>query len=478
MLTMTKRLLIPTLAVLLAVLLPACDNLDVDPVGSVPTEQALGDFDILDGLVTSIYDRAQDNSHYGQDFIIFPDALADNITTSPFATGRVAPVVNNQIGTHLTRYGAFYSSILEANVVLEGIETVEVPGDSAAAVQTRALTEADALFLRGLNYFDLVRTKAYEPGQEVDGFNAGAIIRTEAVLTVEEAETFLPRSTNAEVYALVEEDFEAAADLYAASGRQGTFRGNEAAALGLLARAQLYQGKWAEAAATATEALAVSGGALAQGQDYVDAWQTGNPPGVLFQIRMQQGQDASTGAFSSLDGLLTPGNGGAFEALPTQDLLDAHEDGDVRLDIYETVTIDGTSFIYTTKFDGYQALFVDLVPVIRIAELYLTRAEARAEQGQNDLARADLNTLRSARGLGDVDASLSGQALIDAILQERRVELAIEGHRFFDLKRRGLDLPKPQVSSPDLEYENFRILSPLPQGEVDLNPELVQNPGY
>ena len=76
-----------------------------------------------------------------------------------------------------------------------------------------------------------------------------------------------------------------------------------------------------------------------------------------------------------------------------------------------------------------------------------------------------------------VPATTNGTALIDLVFQERRVELNLEGHRFFDFKRRGLAIPKP-VPLAAIPYADFRILAPLPQAQVILNPLIKQNPGY
>ncbi|HAH38118.1 MAG TPA: RagB/SusD family nutrient uptake outer membrane protein, partial [Algoriphagus sp.] len=92
-------------------------------------------------------------------------------------------------------------------------------------------------------------------------------------------------------------------------------------------------------------------------------------------------------------------------------------------------------------------------------------------------ARADLNALRSKRGLGAVDAALSGQALFNQIMLERRQEFALEGHRWFDLKRNGMPITKAGRFET-VPYNDYRLLAPLPTGELQLNDQLEQNPGY
>jgi starch-binding outer membrane protein, SusD/RagB family len=122
---------------------------------------------------------------------------------------------------------------------------------------------------------------------------------------------------------------------------------------------------------------------------------------------------------------------------------------------------------------------LDNIPVIRIAEVYLNRAEAMATPGSpvfNEAAAlADLNKIATNRGL--TAFTLTGSDLYEEIIRQRRIELAFEGHRFFDLKRLGRDI----VKTPhyvNLNFTDTRILAPIPQREVDGNKNLAQNPGY
>jgi hypothetical protein len=115
--------------------------------------------------------------------------------------------------------------------------------------------------------------------------------------------------------------------------------------------------------------------------------------------------------------------------------------------------------------------------VIRYSDLLLMRAEAYAEAGQDGPALNDLNALRAKRNASELN--LGGSALKAAIQDERRRELAFEGHRWFDLKRRGQDISKPAFGgNPVVPYSDFRILASIPNAQVQNNPLLKQNPGY
>ena len=115
----------------------------------------------------------------------------------------------------------------------------------------------------------------------------------------------------------------------------------------------------------------------------------------------------------------------------------------------------------------------DNIVVLRLAEMYLIRAEANARLGADAATvRADINVVRNRAGLPDLPADVdTQQELLDAILLERRFEFAMEGHRFFDLRRFG-------VATTVLGIAPERLLFPIPQAEMDVNDQLEQNPGY
>jgi hypothetical protein len=168
----------------------------------------------------------------------------------------------------------------------------------------------------------------------------------------------------------------------------------------------------------------------------------------------------------------------------------ASRSNDVRNLLYEKGNVGrGPAKIETTKYLGKNGFpNLDNVPVIRIAEIYLNRAEAAATVGSPvfslTAALADLKFIKSRRytdftgsAQETADNALGQAALLEEILRQRRIELAFEGQRFFDLKRLGRDLLKgPHYNN--VLFTDTRILAPIPQGDVDGNPNLVQNAGY
>ena len=123
---------------------------------------------------------------------------------------------------------------------------------------------------------------------------------------------------------------------------------------------------------------------------------------------------------------------------------------------------------------------VDNVVVVRWAELYLNRAEARAKLATPNVtgANSDLNLIKTNRITGFVvPADLTGQALIAEIIKQRSLEFTFEGHRYFDMKRLGLPIVKvtPAINLPNTTH---RYNNQIPTSEVDGNSNMVQNFGY
>lgn len=472
-----RTALVGLIGLALSLTLASCDNLlEVEPKQEVNPETALSSQGGFSSILSSTYDDLQDVTYYGQYFMLYPDALADNANNLPgFARYDGPPV--NAAREHLNRWGGHYGSINKTNVILSEIGDLNIQGASEEETQAfKDRLRGEAYFLRALNYFDLVRTKAYEPGVAVNNFTQGVILRTEPTQSEEEAATFLPRAPVSDVYDRIESDLNSAIDLLSGVGNS-RYEANEAAAQALLAQVHLYRKDFDDAASMATTALQsaesnLDADLLTEGE-YVDAHTGAEMSSAIFSINMAPEFDGdATNVNEALSSITHDPSSFNFQLLPTSDLISAHSQGDVRLELYETLPSGNTRI---NKYTQAVGSYTDNIPVIRAAEVLLIRAEARYEDGNQQGALEDVNTLRTERGLQEV--TLSGQDLIDEILRQKRLELAFEGERFFDLKRRGMDIPKPQ-SIGSLSYEDRRILAPIPSQQVQINSELDQNPGY
>ncbi|HCB47689.1 MAG TPA: RagB/SusD family nutrient uptake outer membrane protein [Algoriphagus sp.] len=472
-----------------ALVAASCTDLETTPRQSLTPGTALADANGYESLALSMYGRARAFGYYGQNMMIEPEILADNLRIIA-NTGRYIGEEANADRAHFNlwdfnpnnnSFRGVYAGINDANIVLAGIENV--PGQESLKNRVKG----EAHFMRALFYFDLARVYGYEPGKEVNGWDKSVILRTEPTLGFSNAD-FRARATNRQVYDQIISDLQAAVNLLptATLRNASVYRASRGAAQALLARVYLYDSKFAEAAASASAAMASfgitdDGTGLSTPANYISGFSTAPNPESLFEIEIRS-NDWSTvdGVNNSVCSLTANVFASAqFIVTATDELINSYETGDVRRNAWVATTRSGASgTVYrSAKWLGHKGDFLENLPIIRAAELFLIRAEARYRTNDAAGARADLNALRSKRGLGAVDAALSGQALFNQIMLERRQEFALEGHRWFDLKRNGMPITKAGRFET-VPYNDYRLLAPLPTGELQLNDQLEQNPGY
>lgn len=471
---MYKKILTVSIVSLLLVGTSCKDTLDVQPKQSLDASLALTGYSSVNALSVSLYSRAQNFSYLGQRMLIAPDVLADNYTITANSGGRYVGERVNTPGSHLDLWGILYPAINEANFIIANVDKL-----TATQAEKDAL-KGQALFMRAMFYHDMVRIYGYEPGMAVDGWNEGVVLRTEPTDDVSKAD-FKPRATVAQVYTQIETDLKSAATLLPVTvPGASVFRASKGAAYALLARVYLYQKKWPEAEQAATDAIAnkQSSTTLANASNYIASFASVPNRESMFELDYRTEQFTTVdGINNSMNSLTQKTTGGVFAVRATEELLNSFEPGDVRRTAFDQTVDNGVTVFYSLKFPAHKGNYFNNIPVIRLSEVYLIRAEARANQNKTTLAQEDLTTLRTNRGLAAVPSTTTGTALMDLIFNERRVELHLEGHRFFDFKRRGLDILKP-AGVPTLEYKDYRVLAPLPQAQVLLNPQIKQNPKY
>jgi tetratricopeptide (TPR) repeat protein len=488
----------------------ACrDALIIDPRQSIDAATALNTKDGINAAVVSVYSRFKSVRLYGRDLIAIPEALADN----GFATnksGRLLPEANNVFRAHFTgtHWSACYNGINQANLILEAIPTSTAPGVTAA---DKSSWTAQLQFLRALYYFDLVKVYSYIPGATVSAQDKGGVpIVLKGISTSAGAIELLPsRAPIDDVYAQVVADL-VAAEAVLPTSTNANFA-NKAAAQALLSRVYLYMKDYAKAKEWADKCITLVGPSrLSNAGSYVAQWRNATHQETLFQFTLASNAEnngVNESLQTSFTTLTAPGGallatGGFGDLVPTISLLNAlgitltggntttnfglnasiaSRSSDVRNLLYEPGTTGrGNSKVECTKYIGKNGFInLDNLPVIRIAEVYLTRAEAMATPGSpvfnQTAALADLNTIATNRGL--TAFTLTGSTLYEEIINQRRLELAFEGHRFFDLKRLGRDLVKaPHYLT--VAFSDIRILAPLPTSEIDGNKKMVQNAGY
>ncbi len=480
------------ITVLLTISFTACDIDTVDKSALSPA-QALDNAAGVQSVVLSAYRIAHEFNFYGQQVNLHGDAFADNIEIVN-RTGRYEQEWVNGIGVYANRWATAYRGINDTNYALKFLAELpiaKVPSSGTlSSQQVLNHLRGEALFIRSLYYMELLRVYSYEPGKEVNGFNLGVILRDTPTEVVSDADK-RARSTNLESYQFVEADLLEATNLLLPASAIGAawpaslgtntfpFRATRAAAHALLARHYLNWSRFADADTQATTALTlVPTAAPVAAASWVASWSTATHPESIFELEIRATDWSGVdGPNNSMNSITTNMLGGSQYVLAASaELIAAHEASDVRRNLYIT-TAATLNKPQSRKWPGEKGAFVENIPVIRRSEMYLIQAESRARQNNDAGAQTAVNAIRTNRGL--TATALTGTALIDLIMNERRVEFALEGFRFYDFKRLGLDIPKPAASGvATLPYTDFRMLQQLPNDQVLLNSNLEQNPGY
>jgi len=452
------------LALMATLALGACNSLlDTSPPDELSNDKTIVTPGGARAALAGAYNALQNGYYYGGTLTHFGDLYGDNAKhVGTFTSYQEADqndfFANN--GDVTGMWNAIYDGIKRCNVLIE-----KVPGVSGFAPGEQDQILGEAYFLRALHYHNLVK------------YYGGVPLRLTPI-TDPDAAANLGRSTADEVYTQI------LADLAEAETRMSnvTDPDNHAtlgAAKALLARVYLYQGNYAQALAKAQEVEAL-GYTLAT--SYGDLWSSDavDTPEDIFKLTFTLTQPNLLGYYWLSDQL--PSGAGRFEIGPTQSLIDAYDTLSVDTRLAWNIQPDpaGNGYIEATQGGGsYGSKFPgpngdEDFHVIRFAEVVLIMAEAFAQQNQLGSAVTSYNLIRARAGLPDhvlgVDV-ITQQDVLDAIDHERRLEFAEEGDRFPDLARSGR-------ATAVLGIPVTRVLFPIPQAEIDVAPNVVQNPGY
>lgn len=433
-----------------------------------------------EAMLYGVYDLMQETTFYGRDILIVPEVLADNSRLSPVAS-RYKGQADNRIGSHLDIWVESYEIIALLNEVIEYAE--KLPETS----KVKAIW-GEALALRGLTYFNLARVYGREPGHLVDNFDLCVPLILKAFFYdggPMGEDVYPARATVAEVWGQIEKDLTEGFSLL--KGNDDGLMPKRMGALAtqaILSRVYLYEGKWKECV-EASDYVTANAPFDLYGGTYTNIFSKGEE--TIFYLFFTNSENWGSSSLQSINGMMESeldsegydiGKGvGDADLCVAEELIALFDQkNDLRIKAFRKAKINGEKVWWTKKFNGWQGAFgLDNVPVIRLSEVVLNRAEAQAELKKDTEALADVNELRTKRGLEAV--SFSGEELLNEILLQRRLELAQEGHRFFDLKRRGETISKPAGRTP-VSYEDFRVVARISETQMDANKNLENNPGY
>ena len=424
----------------------SCENyLEKFPVDAIGDDVAITDLESAQGAMDGLYNVFPGAYTNGTYIISSLGRMSDNqngIEVDQFTSNSVDPQVSG------TLWNSSFLAINRANHIIE-----KVPGVQDISNEQKNRLVAEAKFIRAFEHLQGVLFYGDFPWSSTTDFR---IVQD------------LPRLPKENVYSNIIGDLlEAEQDLPTSYVEAGNSRARSinSAATAIVARVYLYTQNWDEAERKATEVIDNQLYSLAS--DYNNVFLANSSESILEYLYQNEAGNSLAVVY------LTEEFGGIYSNVPTEKILTSFETGDIRRDAF--LGLDSQGFPYISKYRELGAN--QEVKVIRLAELYLIRSEARAQQGNLTGAVEDLNIIRSRAGLPPVAVSTQSEILL-TIENERFVELCFEGHRWIDLVR--TDRANAVLGSFNpMGWDETDILLPVPQGEIDLNPNLLpQNPGY
>lgn len=505
---MTKKAMCLTvlLASLLGAGLAGCDSiLEPEPVGQIVVDNVYGDVSGAITGINAVYSPLASNGGYNESMWRLADLASDDGWTSRGAdeTVRFATDAN-----HLYVQGMWSTSfecVARANVALAQVPDTPFPDDE---IILKDAILGQALFLRALCYFNLVRF-----------FGDVPLITT---ATSNPEEVIIARTPTEEVYAQIEQDLLDAAQMLPVKSALDGSRGMEpgratsGAANALLSKVYLTQEKWTDAAEAAARVIDSDEYRLLE--DYGNNFQGKNENSLesVFEIQYSSDNGATGAVHNNVFGPPELVQGSGFQTvIATNDTVDygypgdqglglvqAFEEGDARksttmsnygLPSFFEPNSGKPRFLMPNKYFAGAASpsFNSSVnyPVMRYAEVLLIRAEALNEMGQTAEASVLVNQVRERAGLDPLsgDVTSSQELFRKAVWHERRVELAFESKRFFDLNRTGRLAERAaeqgiEISSAKIVEHPItgkpKYLYPIPATELANNANVAQNPGY
>lgn len=369
-----------------------------------------------------------------------------------------------------------YNITLLVNKILANVKEGET---NAVILQAKG----EALFLRAYVYFNLVRLYG-RPYYQDAAQSPGVMLIT----TDNNGQGFAPpRASVKEVYEQVIKDLQDALPLL--KQPKGNSFASRYAVFAMLSRVYLYMGGTFDQPDVAANQKAMEyadsviqhgGFTLLQNADYTAYYNSDNPGNRedIFAVNTQY----KTGAISSLYAMPSQINysGGLYR--PSPDLLGLLRQEDLRKKFYVKNITPGNpddSLASVKYMLGYVSIYSPSPSrYLRLAEVYLNRAEAAVKAGDNGIALGDVNKIRSRAGVGDT-TGISGQALFNEILKQRRLELAFEGHASFDYFRNGLPMVRNYTSNSGgpaiIQPNDPKVVMRIPADEITGNGNLKQN---
>ena len=436
------------------------EQLELAPPQSVDQEIALNSDANIKRVLIGAYAELRAVELYGGWIQLYGEMLGSNneirwegTYNQPREVYNKAIFTNNSFITDT--WVAAYKTINIANNILNVIDIVNE--------EDRDLVEGQALFIRGAMYFELVKFYGlpYSAGNTATNLGIPLVLTPTTVISEED---FVTRNSVEEVYEHVLADLTAAEDLLPASN--GVFAKNYVASA-MLSRVYLQMERFGDAANAANRAIiaATGAGKSLVTTRFLDAFNNDadtNEDLFAIQVNTQDGDNDMHLFYSTPE---EGARGGDISIL--QNHIALYETGDQRLTQFSIRAEDFRTDKWRQQFKN--------VKVIRLAEMYLTRAEANFREGTETGATPleDINRIRAR-----VNLPAKTVLTLEEILLERKLELAHEGHIIHDVKRTRGSVRDNLNADINYFHDDPRMVFPIPQREMDVNENLVQNEGY
>ncbi|MBC6988399.1 RagB/SusD family nutrient uptake outer membrane protein [Hymenobacter sp. BT491] len=445
------RLLFAFQAAAVTLSFTACnDLLEPTPAQQLPDDKAITDAGSARSATIGAYDRVQ--AYYQLNWPVLGFLPGENVRFNG-TLNQFLQIDQNQLSADnvliTEAWTQMYQAVNAANNVIAGVPGVN---DPLLPVAEKNQLLGEAYFLRALVFFDLGR-----------GWGGVPLVLTPT--RTKENGKGVGRSTLAQTYDQVLADLTQAETLLP----DGTTRNRavKSTARALRARLHLYRQQWADAETYATQVISTSNYRLAT------PYRTFSTAPFLSQESVFELTFSNSDANTMWNNWFPSALGGQFNFQPVPAAIALLNDpavGGSRSALLATTVIAGANVTYGNLYSR-SAQRDDPSYVLRLAEQYLIRSEARAKLGKLPEAIADLNAVRSRAGVGPTTATTADQLLL-AIENERRVEFAFEADRWFDLVRTGRAGTVLGVT------DQKRWLFPIPFNDLVADPDLQQNPGY
>ncbi len=475
------------------------DFLEVSQSDELPKDEVVTNVKEASAALNGIYTLMKSASYYGCDLVTYGDVRGDDMgtmaagdrTASQYTYGHTTSLTSTNAGS-FWEYG--YRMLGRCNSLLERINAGAVQTSSDAEKAQLNDIKAQALTLRALLHFDLVRIYG-EP--YLKNKDAWGVIKADRVINKEEQ---LARVSVKDIYSFMVSDLTDAIGTtekpnLSEDKKNGYI--NLWAAKSLLAKIYLYMGEYKKSYDLAEDVINGGVYSLIAGSDYVRSWGEAFSSEAIFELYTSDVENAdreSIGYVLSPDGYAASGS--------TQELFDLlNEDPkDYRLKLATKKEGEDKKIRYfINKYPGREGnLYVNNPHIIRLSEVYLIAAEAGAYVNEAN-AKKYLDDLRKERRISTTESpfvptpeSVSGGVLVDLVKVERRKELFGEGHRFFDITRDLGTKTMKRTGTPTFPLNNdiyvkeigwnndysYLLILPIPSEEKDNNAVIQQNEGY